>query len=57
MNNKEREQWINNDEGLYNWFRTSRERNSISRFIKENREDLDKVINAYLNREPVSSGR
>lgn len=43
MNNTERSQWIDNDEGLYNWWKSSRM--SKIKFIKENREEIDRVIN------------
>lgn len=36
------EQWIDNDEGLYNWWKSSRQ--SKREFIKENREELVRVI-------------
>lgn len=50
MNNGEREQWIMNDEGLYNWWKSSRV--SLHLFIRENREELDRVIAAALHRGP-----
>lgn len=42
MNNTEREQWIDNDEGLYNLWRAS----GLSKrnFIKENKTLIDEVI-------------
>lgn len=43
MNDSEREDWINNDEGLYNWQRSSGM--SMRKFIRENREEIDRVIN------------
>ena len=43
MNNSEREQWIANDEGLYNWKRQSRL--SMREFIKQNRAEIDAAIN------------
>lgn len=42
MNNEERRQWINNDEGLYNWWRSSRV--SMMQFIRENRSEIDRCI-------------
>lgn len=42
MNNDERRQWIDNDEGLYNWQRSSGL--SMTAFIKENRTEIDAVI-------------
>lgn len=50
MNDRERELWVSNDEGLYNWHRRSRL--SMRRFIRENREELDAIIKAYLDRKP-----
>ena len=43
-------QWIDNDEGLYNWWRSSRQ--SKRNFIKENFQDLQLCINEVLNRGP-----
>ena len=58
MNNTEREQWIDNDEGLYNWWKSSK-KPVISRwtgniidykamskreFIAENRAEIDAII-------------
>jgi len=42
MNDEERRQWVNNDEGLYRWWQASGL--SVRDFIKQNREDLDRVI-------------
>lgn len=47
MNNAEREQWIDNDEGLYNWWRSLHM--SKRAFIKENREELDACIERALH--------
>lgn len=52
LNDMDREQWIDNDEGLYNWFRSSRQ--SKRQFIRENRAELDSIILAALNRPPRS---
>jgi hypothetical protein len=41
-------QWIDNDEGLYNWWKGSRQ--SKREFIKQNREELTRCI------ERVTSG-
>ena len=58
MNNTERSQWIDNDEGLYNWWKSSK-KPIISRwtgkitgyktmskreFIAENRAEIDDLI-------------
>jgi hypothetical protein len=48
MDDEERRQWVMNDEGLYNWFRSSRK--SLSAFIKENRSELTSMINKKLGR-------
>lgn len=49
LNNKDRSQWIDNDEGLYSWWKSSRL--SKTAFIRENREEIDMVINRVLNNE------
>ena len=36
------EEWINNDEGLYNWKRRSKL--SMRKFIQENRHELETCI-------------
>ncbi len=51
MTNSEISQWIDNDEGLYNWWRSTRPRQSKTAFIKANRPEL---VNAINN---VTSGR
>ena len=47
MNDKDREQWIDNDEGLYCWWRSTRQ--PKRRFINENRQALTETINNVLN--------
>ena len=42
MNNTERNQWIDNDEGLYNWWKSSRL--SKREFIRQNRAEIDAAI-------------
>jgi hypothetical protein len=42
MNNDERSIWVDNDEGLYNWWKSSRL--SKRKFIKENKAEIDKAI-------------
>lgn len=42
INDDDREQWIANEEGLYNAHRRSRK--SMRTFIRENRADIDKII-------------
>jgi hypothetical protein len=46
MNDAERSQWIDNDEGLYLWWKQSRK--SKKRFIKENRTEIDAAINPVV---------
>ena len=48
MNNTEREQWIDNDEGLYDWWKSSRL--PKREFIRQNRAEIDAAI------ERVTSG-
>ena len=50
MDDEERRQWVLNDEGLYNWYRSSRM--SLKAFIKENRKELTDIINKALGNEP-----
>jgi hypothetical protein len=52
LNDNDREQWIANDESLYNWWRGSRQ--SMRQFIRENRAELDKHIHAALDKKPIS---
>jgi len=42
MNNIERRLWILNDEGLFDWWRTSRL--SMAEFIQQNRKEIDAAI-------------
>lgn len=46
MNNRERELWVLNDEGLYNWFRVwkIRNRGGMRGFLREHREAIDDLI-------------
>lgn len=50
MNDSEREDWINNDEGLYLWWKSSKQ--SITKFIRENREELTQIIQATITSKP-----
>ncbi len=45
--------WVDNDEGLYNWWKGSRQ--SKSAFIRENRDELKRLIQAQLDRKPARS--
>lgn len=47
MNNADRSQWIDNDEGLYLWWKSSRL--PKRKFISENKEEIDKVINNVVS--------
>jgi len=42
LNNADRDEWIDNDTGLYRWWKSSRL--SKRDFIKENRVELDAAI-------------
>ncbi len=48
LNDKEREDWIQNNEDLYDWWKESRK--SITTFIREHRADIDTIINHELHR-------
>lgn len=50
LNDSDLSQWIDNDEGLYNWWKGSHM--GKTKFIKENRAELQGVIRAYLERKP-----
>ena len=41
------DQWIDNDEGLYNWWKRSKQ--SKRAFIKENRAELEACIRRVLD--------
>lgn len=49
MNDREREMWVLNDEGLYTWWQSSRQ--SMRAFIRENRSELTALINRALGRD------
>lgn len=52
MNNSDRAQWIDNDEGLYNWWKSSRL--SKAEFIRQNRAEIDVAIeNVRGGRKPA----
>jgi transposase-like protein len=40
-------QWLDNDEGLYDWWKSSRQKKGA--FIRENRADLERVIGNVIN--------
>jgi len=47
MNNSEISQWVDNDEGLYNWWKS--ERCSKTAFIKSHRAELIACIQKVLS--------
>ena len=51
LNDNDRSQWIDNDEGLYSWWKQSRQ--PKSKFIRENRAELTRLILAALNHKPT----
>jgi hypothetical protein len=51
LNDNDREAWIDNDEGLYDWWRSSRQ--SKRAFIASHRAELTQLIQASLNRAPI----
>lgn len=46
LNDRDRAEWINNDEGLYNWQRRSRL--SMKAFIRQNKAEIDSAVCARL---------
>jgi hypothetical protein len=48
MNDSDREQWVMNDEGLYRWWRSTRQ--NISTFVRANRAELTRLINKAMGR-------
>lgn len=46
LNDTDRAQWIDNDEGLYSWWKSSRQ--SKRAFIQENRKEIDAAIHPVL---------
>jgi hypothetical protein len=52
MNDTERTMWVNNDEGLYNWWRSSHQSKKV--FVRENRKAIDEAIgNVTEGRKPA----
>lgn len=49
LNDHDRQQWVDNDEGLYRWWRST----GLSRreFIRQNRSEIDKAVRAMVNGE------
>jgi peptidoglycan hydrolase-like protein with peptidoglycan-binding domain len=53
LNNRERELWVKNDEGLYRmWQREQHRKGGMRAFIKRNRAEIDAVIRGVVDREP-----
>jgi hypothetical protein len=50
INDQDRRQWVENDEGLYLWWKGSRM--GLYRFVRENRDTLTKIIRDQLERGP-----
>lgn len=50
LNDNDREEWVNNDEGLYSWWKSTRQ--PIRTFVRENRARLTEMINAVRNKPP-----
>ncbi len=48
MNDNDRAEWVNNDEGLYSWWRSSRQ--GITTFVRENRDELTNAIERALGK-------
>lgn len=48
LNDNERRLWVLNDEGLYHWWKS--ERKQLAKFIRDNRQELDRCINRALGR-------
>lgn len=51
INAEDRRQWIENDEGLYQWWKGSGV--GLYRFERENRAELNRIIRAELERGPA----
>lgn len=51
MNDADRAQWIDNDESLYDWWRSSRQSQRV--FIRENRDEITAAIQSVLDRPPA----
>jgi len=47
MNDRERELWTLNDEGIYRWWKSTHK--SMRRFIRTEREELDRIIKRALD--------
>lgn len=50
LNDRERELWVDNDEGLYRWYRRSRTPKRA--FVRKHRAEIDAVIRRVVDAEP-----
>ena len=48
INDSDRAEWVNNDEGLYNWWKSTKK--GITTFVRENRKELDEFIYRAIGR-------
>lgn len=48
MNDAERQDWVNNDESLYRWWRSTRL--GITTFVRRYRKEIDEHINYIIHR-------
>jgi hypothetical protein len=46
------EEWVNNDEGLYSMWKSSRQ--SLRSFVKDNRAEITQAVEGVLNRGPAT---
>lgn len=49
LNDDDRAQWVDNDEGLYTWWQSERPRKTKRQFVRDNREYLTEFIQNALN--------
>ena len=52
MNDTERELWVNNEETLYNWWKSTRQ--SLRAFVRGNRKIIDGIIDSVIHRHDPS---
>lgn len=52
INDEERRLWVLNDEGLYNWWQSTRL--PLRKFLRDNRVEIDAAIDRALNVQPRS---
>jgi len=54
MNDTERRQWVDNDEGLYDMAKSYRGKGGVRQFIRENRAFIDECIeNVTSSKKPA----